>query len=152
MASIFIDMKQCPKCELNKDSSEFNKNQKRKDGLQRICRVCSRNEDNKSYKKSKEINPRIRLDKNKEVIKRRTEWINTFRKDGCIKCKEQRLYVLDFHHLDPLKKDFNIAATAYGYEKLKKEIKKCIVLCSNCHREFHYLERNNNITIKEYLK
>jgi hypothetical protein len=143
-------MKQCPKCNLKKDLSEFNKNQKRKDGLQRICKICSRNEDKKSYKKSKEYNPRIRLDRNKEVFNRKIKWINTFKEEGCIKCGEKRCHVLDFHHLDPSKKEFNIASYA-SYEKLKKEIKKCIILCSNCHRDFHYLERNNKITIKEYL-
>jgi len=32
-----------------------------------------------------------------------------------------------------------------------KEIEKCILLCSNCHREFHYFEKVNKITIQEYL-
>lgn len=31
------------------------------------------------------------------------------------------------------------------------EIQKCILLCSNCHREFHYFEKENGITIEEYL-
>lgn len=30
-------------------------------------------------------------------------------------------------------------------------MKKCIILCANCHREFHYLERLNGITIDEFL-
>jgi hypothetical protein len=145
-------MKKCPKCTIEKNLSEFNQNRRRKDGLQRICRVCSQNEDKKCYIKSKELNPRIRFDKNKEVLKRRTEWVNVYKEQGCAKCDETRYYVLDFHHLDPNKKDFNVSATGYGYKKLKQEIEKCIVLCSNCHREFHYLERINSITIQEYLK
>ena len=33
------------------------------------------------------------------------------------------------------------------------EIEKCIVLCSNCHREFHYLKNlDDNFTIEQYLK
>lgn len=35
--------------------------------------------------------------------------------------------------------------------KTLEEIEKCIPLCANCHREFHYLEKENNITIDEYL-
>jgi hypothetical protein len=144
-------MKQCPKCNIEKNLSEFNKNRRRKDGLQRICKVCSRIGDRKCYVKSKELNPRIRFDKNREVIKRRTDWINTFKDQGCVKCDETRYYVLDFHHIDPNEKDFPISGNQYGYEKLKKEIEKCIVLCSNCHREFHHLEHKNKITIQEYL-
>ena len=46
---------------------------------------------------------------------------------------------LEFHHLDPTKKDFGIAnGNAIAFEKAKKEVDKCILVCSNCHREIHY--------------
>ena len=32
------------------------------------------------------------------------------------------------------------------------EINKCIPLCANCHREFHYLNRETGITLEEYLQ
>lgn len=45
-------------------------------------------------------------------------------------------YVMDFDHRDPSKK---VAAVAVlmrsGWNKLKEEIAKCDVVCSNCHRE-----------------
>ena len=144
-------MKQCAKCKLHKSFNEFNKNKSKKDGLQRICKICSRSEDRKSYLKSRETNPQLRLNKNKEVLKRRKEWINDFKKEGCLKCGEKRYHVLDFHHLNPSKKDFPISGASYSYKKLKQEIEKCAVLCSNCHRDFHYLEHSNNTTIEEYL-
>lgn len=49
------------------------------------------------------------------------------------------LSALEFHHLDPSKKDFGIASNS-SYKNitvLKKEIDKCILVCSNCHREIH---------------
>jgi Zn finger protein HypA/HybF involved in hydrogenase expression len=71
----------------------------------------------------------------------------------CSKCSDTRWYVLDFHHLDPLQKKFNIGeATRFGLNKIKEELDKCIVLCRNCHSEFHYLEKENNINIQEFLK
>lgn len=50
---------------------------------------------------------------------------------------------LDFHHLDPSEKDFT-PSKGYkkSWEKLKKELDKCILLCSNCHREVHAGLRN----------
>lgn len=49
------------------------------------------------------------------------------------------LSALEFHHLDPLSKDFGISSnTRYNnIETLKKEADKCILVCSNCHREIH---------------
>ena len=73
---------------------------------------------------------------------------------GCAKCGEKRPYVLDFHHIDPSIKDADIArmtSNSNKVENIQKEIDKCIVLCSNCHREFHYLEMMEKITIEDYL-
>ena len=45
----------------------------------------------------------------------------------------------DFHHVDPSKKDS--AISAFGllskWKKIVQEMKKCILVCSNCHREIH---------------
>jgi DNA-binding CsgD family transcriptional regulator len=50
---------------------------------------------------------------------------------------------LEFHHLDPNEKDFNISGKSYSYEKMKNEVDKCILVCSNCHIEIHEEIRNN---------
>ena len=49
---------------------------------------------------------------------------------------------LDFHHKDYREKDFNLSknGNTYGLERAKKEVDKCILICSNCHRELHYEE------------
>ncbi|RTL03908.1 hypothetical protein EKK58_11700 [Candidatus Dependentiae bacterium] len=46
---------------------------------------------------------------------------------------------LEFHHEDPTKKDFGIAQSGVtrSFDKIKVELDKCILLCSNCHREEH---------------
>lgn len=45
---------------------------------------------------------------------------------------------MDFHHKDPSEKDINIAANHRSWNKIKQELDKCILVCSNCHREIHY--------------
>lgn len=46
--------------------------------------------------------------------------------------------VLEVHHLDPNEKDFTIAANANkAYALVSEEIRKCVLLCANCHREYH---------------
>ena len=45
---------------------------------------------------------------------------------------------LEFHHLDMNKKDLGLSARDCGnFEKVLEESKKCILLCSNCHKEVH---------------
>jgi len=44
---------------------------------------------------------------------------------------------LEFHHLDASKKDFTISNMDFKLSEAVEEIKKCILLCSNCHKEFH---------------
>lgn len=45
---------------------------------------------------------------------------------------------LEFHHLDINEKDLGLSARDCGnFEKALEESKKCILLCSNCHKEVH---------------
>lgn len=46
---------------------------------------------------------------------------------------------LEFHHVDPTQKAFEIGSQgAYAaWDKLKSELDKCALLCSNCHKEVH---------------
>lgn len=50
--------------------------------------------------------------------------------------------VLEFHHKDTKEKDFTISGKSWSYERLKKEVDKCIIVCSNCHKEIHLKEEN----------
>lgn len=75
------------------------------------------------------------------TIKRRGEikiFINLLKKDGCSLCDEKNIVCLDFHHLDRKTKEISLAqAGTHGWsnDRILKEIKKCVVLCSNCHRK-----------------
>jgi hypothetical protein len=55
---------------------------------------------------------------------------------GYDKCIE----ALEFHHLDPSAKDFGIGSvrgSPKSWEKTVPELRKCVMLCSNCHKEYH---------------
>lgn len=50
---------------------------------------------------------------------------------------------LDFHHIDPTTKKFNVkTGLSRSLESLVEEAKKGILLCANCHREHHYYEKH----------
>lgn len=46
---------------------------------------------------------------------------------------------LEFHHEDPTKKDYALSAkgTCHDIEADLNEVKKCFLLCANCHRGVH---------------
>ncbi|PIR43834.1 hypothetical protein COV24_00720 [candidate division WWE3 bacterium CG10_big_fil_rev_8_21_14_0_10_32_10] len=46
---------------------------------------------------------------------------------------------LEFHHRDPSNKEFNLGLQGMtrSWARVKKEADKCMLVCSNCHREIH---------------
>lgn len=60
--------------------------------------------------------------------------------NGCVICGEKDYRCLDFHHVNREDKLFTISRKTGRYDMkiIWEEIKKCIVLCSNCHRKVSY--------------
>jgi hypothetical protein len=57
---------------------------------------------------------------------------------GCVICGYNKHQgVLDFHHVDPLLKSFAISGGGFSrsWASIEVELKKCILVCANCHRE-----------------
>ena len=54
---------------------------------------------------------------------------------GYNKCQR----ALSFHHLNPKEKDFDLSSRGLtrSWERIKKEIDKCVLLCANSHMEVH---------------
>lgn len=58
----------------------------------------------------------------------------------CERCGYDRCAdALDFHHRNPGEKDFSVSEKGYtrSWVRVKRELDKCVLLCSNCHRELH---------------
>ena len=103
----------------------------------------------KDAKKQKEAQHQYYLD-NKEKyaanVRRRKqeyrEWFTELRESlSCTRCPEKHMAVLDFHHLDDNEKYDSVSVMVNDMvpkKKILKEIEKCIVLCSNCHRKLHW--------------
>jgi hypothetical protein len=130
-------MKTCYKCKAQKENSEFVKNISKKDGLSCYCKECKRIIDNEDYKSSKKRREQISTTRNVQIIKNK-KIILEAKKKGCVLCPEKEFVALDFHHMDALNKDFEIAKMlSFSSKKLKAELSKCKVLCANCHRKLH---------------
>lgn len=85
-------------------------------------------------------NPNDYLKQKERALTRKLELIKA--KGG--KCEicgyDKNVAALEFHHLNPSEKSFQLDARSLGnttVEKLLKESDKCILVCANCHREIH---------------
>jgi hypothetical protein len=57
---------------------------------------------------------------------------------------EKSIWAMDFHHKSKNEKTFNISRySCLSWDRIRIELDKCILLCSNCHRELHHLEFEN---------
>jgi transcription elongation factor Elf1 len=58
----------------------------------------------------------------------------------CLKCGEGHVATIDFHHSvgDKEQSISELVANGYSIKRIEKELKKCRVLCSNCHRKAHF--------------
>ena len=80
-------------------------------------------------------------DRNRTARKRNTLFINEYKvQTGCGRCGyNKHACALDFHHIGAKKENVaRLAKSCLSLDTLKEEMCKCIVLCSNCHREEHY--------------
>ena len=131
-------MKKCIDCkkELNFDS--FGKVSKNKDGYSNKCKSCKREYNNNYYNNKSKLDKIDKYHKQQKRIIKNKQFIYDYLKNNpCKECGESRVVCLDFNHLE--NKNFGISDgvnKGYSLNKLKEEIKKCEVLCSNCHRVF----------------
>ena len=69
------------------------------------------------------------------------DWFNKYKsKLHCEICYENNPACLEFHHINPDTKYHPVSdLVARGYSKrtILLEVKKCRVLCANCHRILH---------------
>lgn len=76
---------------------------------------------------------------------RHRAWVYEYKHErGCTRCDEDDPRCLDFYHLNEDEKEMAVGKmVSFGYskERIEREIKKCLVLCANCHRKEHYDSR-----------
>ena len=77
------------------------------------------------------------------VAKRRTKikaMAVAYKGGKCMICGYDKCVgALDFHHIDPSKKEFSLGlgGLTRAWSRVKAEADKCALICANCHREVH---------------
>lgn len=115
-------MKICVKCEQGKSAEEFRRHSRSSDGLQSYCKTCA-NEYQRDYNTKWRKRVRTELDTAKDV--------------PCVECGN--IFppeCMDFDHVRG-EKLFAVGLairSPMSWDRLLREIEKCEVVCSNCHR------------------
>jgi transposase len=83
---------------------------------------------------------RCRICRQQAVVRRRRKVKQLLVEEAGGRCRlcgyDLCLAALEFHHLDPQAKEFAVSRRgAHSIERLREEVRKCILLCSNCHAE-----------------
>lgn len=125
----------CTKCKETKDSAFFHKDKSKKNGFICVCKECKKIREHLYYIKNTE---KCKANASSHRIKRAEWWRKYKSQFKCIDCGFSDARALDFHHTDPKEKIQCVSTLVRAKDDiLFEEIKKCIVLCANCHRIRH---------------
>lgn len=114
------EYKFCPRCETDKLKTEFY-NRRNGKGNSVYCKPCSNNQ---TVERQKDFKQKC-ID---------------YKGGKCVCCGYSKCNnALEFHHLDPLEKDFSISSARFTTfdTRVINELNKCTLVCRNCHAEIH---------------
>jgi 5-methylcytosine-specific restriction endonuclease McrA len=118
--------KRCSRCGQIKPIFSFWKNRSRRDGVQQYCVPCW----SAVRAPYRERHLQWRRDRHFEARRKITLILL---EHGCAVCGIRDPDVLDFHHIKPKLRPVS-QMHEYAWKTILKEIAKCQILCSNCHR------------------
>ncbi len=91
--------------------------------------------------------------------RQRTKLLAVHYKGGkCSRCGYDKcVRALSFHHRDPGGKDFSIGGVSWAWGRIRNELDKCDLLCTNCHSEIHHEQSSRDsrplsVQIEDLLK
>jgi hypothetical protein len=127
-------MKYCTRCKRNLPDDNF---YKLKTGKRQFsyCKECNSERSKIIYQNNKEY---YSIKAKKQDIKYREEvraLLIKYKNVPCADCgNKYPIECMDFDHLPEFNKSFTISHSRKSIKLIEEEIKKCEVVCSNCHR------------------
>ena len=137
-----LEVKTCSKCRQEKPIDEFPWRSKAKGLRQYRCKTCYKEYAKQYYhnnpgEKAKQVARAIK--NNKAGAAKFAAW-KAEQNLKCACCDESAVECMDFHHIDPSTKDRSVSELVgnnVSWIRIIKEVNKCVVVCSNCHRKIH---------------
>ena len=128
----------CSTCGKEKKVNQFHKHPMGRLGRASKCKDCRLQYNRKYVREHKDLARKWKRDWYRKVKQQAVE----YKGSQCSVCGYDKcMAALEFHHLNPDEKDFNITQNirkSTTLDSIKKELDKCILVCANCHREAHY--------------
>lgn len=133
-------MKRCSKCLSEKSLNAFYRRKKgpRAGEYYEKCKNCMKVRGRSYYHLNRERQLRLALIRRRKYRLICKGYMTKLKDKPCQDCgKKYPHYVMDFDHREGEKKLLEVArmvAGGWSLKKIMKEIKKCDIVCSNCHR------------------
>jgi len=124
----------CTNCQVTKSADQFTPVKAAKTGLSSWCKRCRR----ETYRAQNR--ERMRGYANPTRIANQL-WVTAYKATVGCDCGENDPDCLDLHHRDPSKKSGQVSCFIHNRSQLEAEVKKCVVICANCHRKKHARDR-----------
>ncbi len=151
-------MKRCPKCNksLSIDKFYFRKTGPRVGEHYEKCKNCMKIRGRKYYHNNHSRQLKLALIRRHRAYDEKRSFLVKEKDRPCGDCgMKYPFYVMDFDHQNPKNKTREVSymfTRNWSLDKIKKETKKCEVVCSNCHRIRTYKERCNRFINAEVAK
>lgn len=135
--------------------SDFNRTCRHKTGYNSWCKDCCSkwyreyhkkpeikrkyNDANNRYRKTSKAKKKAKILRKTTYRKNKTKAV-AYKGGKCSRCGYDKCVAsLEFHHTDPNEKEAQVSKYfCFSWKKIKIELDKCVLLCSNCHNELHY--------------
>jgi len=108
-----------------------------------VCKPCTARRSNRWYENNKAAHiQNVMIHKEQARLDAREFIWDYLSTHPCAVCRENDPIVLEFDHIRGKDSDVaRLVADGVSIERIRKEISRCQVLCSNCHRRKTALER-----------
>lgn len=129
-------LKYCPRCTEEKALEQF-RARKGKQTIQSWCRPCKQAYDREWYQRNRQRHSQAVRQRRRDQAYENRQIVMEAKSVPCADCGIQYSpYVMEFDHGDADKvAEVSGSVGAWSAEQLRAEIRKCDVVCANCHRE-----------------
>jgi hypothetical protein len=133
-----VPTRECTRCRRVLDVTDFTFKHHATDRRHSYCKYCMRELVRDHYRRNTHYY--VRKAKARNPFWRagvRAKLLSYLADHPCVDCGEDDPVVLEFDHLDPASKTFEVSilmSRQAGWRRIREEIAKCAVRCANCHR------------------